>query len=154
MTQAKNTFETIYEVGKFSARINGTDYEIVRNGLKVVETLRFEHYDEEEVVAYVDKCEYANSKILEIKKTIDSIVNLGDTYKIFKNAVEVLDNLDTPNYMTYDVLDLTKKLIRMMVWASSPLFLIEDRNTEMMMFGMMNNDLNEVQKKIDDIIRK
>jgi ribosome-interacting GTPase 1 len=154
MTQTKNTFETIYEVGKFSARINGTDYEIVRNGLKVVETLRFEHYDEEEVVAYVDKCEYANNKILEIKTTIDNIINLGNSYKKFKNAVEVLDNLDTPNYMSYDVLDLTKKLIRMMVWASSPMFLTEDRNTEMMMFGMMNNDLNEVQKKIDEIIRK
>lgn len=154
MENKTNNFETIYEVGKFSARINGTDYEIVRNGLKVVETLRWDQYDEEEVVAYVDKCEYANSKILEIKTTIDSIINLGNTYKLFKNAVEVLDNLDTPNYMTYDVLDLTKKLIRMMVWASSPMFLTEDANTEMMMFSMMNNDLNEVQKKINDIIRK
>lgn len=154
MENKTNNFETIYEVGKFSARINGTDYEIVRNGLKVVETLRFEHYDEDEVAAYVDKCEYANSKILEIKTTIDSIVNLGNTYKTFKNAVEVLDNLDTPNYMSYDVLDLTKKLIRMMVWASSPMFLTEDRDTEMMMISMMNNDLNEVQKKINDIIRK
>lgn len=152
MTQTKNTFETIYEVGKFSARINGTDYEIVRNGHKVVETLKFDQYDEEEVVEYVDKCEYANSKILEIKTTIDSIVNLGNTYKTFKNAVEVLDNLDTPNYMKYDVLDLTKKLIRMMVWASSPMFLTEDANTEMMMFSMMNNDLNEVQKTIHKII--
>lgn len=154
MENKTNNFETIYEVGKFSARINGTDYEIVLNGLNVVETLRWDQYDEEEVVAYVDKCEYANSKILEIKTTIDSIINLGNTYKLFKNAVEVLDNLDTPNYMTYDVLDLTKKLIRMMVWASSPMFLTEDANTEMMMFSMMNNDLNEVQKKINDIIGK
>lgn len=154
MENKTNNFETIYEVGKFSARINGTDYEIVHNGVDVVETLKWDQYDEEEVVAYVDKCEYANSKILEIKTTIDSIINLGNTYKLFKNAVEVLDNLDTPNYMTYDVLDLTKKLIRMMVWASSPMFLTEDANTEMMMFSMMNNDLNEVQKKINDIIRK
>ena len=154
MENKTNNFETIYEVGKFSVRINGTDYEIVLNGLNVVETLRWDQYDEEEVVAYVDKCEYANSKILEIKTTIDSIINLGNTYKLFKNAVEVLDNLDTPNYMAYDVLDLTKKLIRMMVWASSPMFLTEDANTEMMMFSMMNNDLNEVQKKINDIIGK
>lgn len=152
MEQTNNTIETIYEVGKFSARINGTDYEIVRNGLKVVETLRFEHYDEDEVAAYTDKCNNAHKTITDIKRTIDMVINLDGSYHTFKNAVETLEQLDVPQYMSYDVLDLERKLIRMMVWASTPLTTTESREISMAIFGMMVNDLDEVKKTIHKII--
>lgn len=152
MTQTNNTFETIYEVGKFSARINGTDYEIVRNGLKVVETLRFEHYDEDEVAAYTDKCDNAHKTITDIKRAIDMVINLDGSYHTFKNAVETLEQLDVPKYMSYDVFDLERKLIRMMVWASTPLTTTESKEISMAIFGMMVNDLEEVKKTIHKIV--
>lgn len=152
MTQKKNTIETIYEVGKFSARINGTDYEIVRNGLKVVETLRFDQYDEDEVAAYTDKCDNAHKTITDIKRTIDMVINLDGSYHTFKNAVETLEQLDVPQYMSYDVLDLERKLIRMMVWTSTPLTTTESKEISMAIFGMMVNDLDEVKKTIHKII--
>lgn len=152
MENKTNNFETIYEVGKFSARINGTDYEIVRNGLKVVETLRFDHYDEDEVVAYTDKCDNAHKTITDIKRTIDMVINLDGSYHTFKNAVETLEQLDVPQYMSYDVLDLERKLIRMMVWISTPLTTTENREISMAIVGMMVNELNEVKKTIHKII--
>lgn len=152
MENKKNNFETIYEVGKFSARINGTDYEIVRNGVKVVETLRFDHYDEDEVADYTDKCEFAHKVISDIKRTIDMVINLDGSYHTFKNAVESLEEMDTPKYMMYDVLDLERKLIRMMVWASTPLTTTESQEISMAIFGMMVNDLEEVKKTIHKII--
>lgn len=152
MTQKKNTIETIYEVGKFSARINGTDYEIVRNGLKVVETLKFDQYDEDEVAAYAEKCDNAHKTITDIKRTIDMVINLDGSYHTFKNAVETLEQLDVPKYMSYDVLDLERKLIRMMVWASTPLTTTESQEISMAIFGMMVNDLDDVRKTIHKII--
>lgn len=152
MENKTNNFETIYEVGKFSARINGTDYEIVRNGLKVVETLRFDHYDEDEVVAYTDKCDNAHKTITDIKGAIDMVINLDGSYHTFKNAVETLEQLDVPQYMSYDVLDLERKLIRMMVWISTPLTTTENREISMAIVGMMVNELNEVKKTIHKII--
>lgn len=152
MTQNKNTFDTIYEVDKFTARINGTDYEIVRNGVKVVETLKFDQYDEDEVADYTDKCNNAHKVITDIKKDIDWIVNLGGSYHTFKNAVETLEQLDVPKYMSYDVLDLERKLIRMMVWISTPLTTTESKEISMAIFGMMVNDLDEVKKTIHKII--
>ena len=152
MAQKKNTIETIYEVGKFSARINGTDYEIVRNGVDVVETLRFDQYDEDEVVAYTDKCDNAHKTITDIKRTIDEIINLDGSYHTFKNAVETLEQLDVPQYMSYDVLDLERKLIRMMVWISTPLTTIESNKISMEIISMIVNDLNEVKKTISKII--
>lgn len=147
----ENNFETIYEVGKFSARINGTDYEIVCNGL-VVETLRFEHYDEDEVADYTNKCEYAHKVITDIKNKIDMVINLNGSYHTFKNAVEELEQLDAPKYMSYDVLDLERKLIRMMVWASTPLTTTESQEISMAIFGMMVKDLEEVKKTINKIV--
>lgn len=152
MEQTNNTIETIYEVGKFSARKNGTDYEIVRNGLKVVETLKFDHYDEDEVAAYTDKCDNAHKTLTDIKRTIDMVINLDGSYHTFKNAVETLEQLDVPQYMSYDVLDLERKLIRMMVWASTPLTTTESKEISMAIFGMMVNDLDEVKKTIHKII--
>ena len=152
MTQKKNNFETIYEVGKFSARINGTDYEIVRNGLKVVETLKFDQYDEDEVAAYADKCENAHKTITEIKTDIDMVINLDGSYHTFKNAVEKLEQLDKPKYMMNDVLDLERKLIRMMVWTSTPLTTTENREISMAIFGMMVNDIEDVKKTIHKLI--
>lgn len=152
MEETKNNFETIYEVGKFSARINGTDYEIVRNGLKVVETLRFDQYDEDEVAAYTDKCENAHRVISDIKRTIDWIMNLDGSYHTFKNAVETLEQLDKPKYMMNDVFDLERKLIRMMVWISTPLTTTENREISMAILGMMVNELDEVKKTIHKII--
>lgn len=152
MEQTNKTFDTIYEVDKFTARINGTDYEIVRNGLKVVETLRFDHYDEDEVAAYTEKCDNAHKTIIDIKRTIDRIIMLDGSYHTFKNAVETLEQLDTPKYMSYDVLDLERKLIRMMVWVSTPLTTTESQEISMAIYGMMVNDLNEVKKTIHKII--
>jgi hypothetical protein len=152
MENKKNNFETIYEVGKFSARINGTDYEIVRNGLKVVETLKFDQYDEDEVADYTDKCEFAHKVISDIKRAIDMVINLDGSYHTFKNAVESLEEMDTPKYMMYDVLDLERKLIRMMVWASTPLTTTESQEISMTIFGMMVNDLEEVKRTIHKII--
>lgn len=152
MENKTNNFETIYEVGKFSARINGTDYEIVRNGLKVVETLKFDQYDEDEVADYTDKCECAHKVISDIKRAIDMVINLDGSYHTFKNAVETLEELDTPKYMMYDVLDLERKLIRMMVWASTPLTTTESQEISMAIFGMMVNDLEDVKKTIHKII--
>lgn len=152
MTKTNNTFNTIYEVDKFSARINGTDYEIVRNGVDVVETLKFDQYDEDEVVAYTEKCEYAYKVINDIKKSINRIIMLDGSYHTFKNAVETLGELDTPQHMMYDVLDLERKLIRMMVWISTPLTTTESKEISMEIFSMMVNDLNEVKKTINKII--
>lgn len=152
MENKTNNFETIYEVGKFSARINGTDYEIVRNGLKVVETLKWDQYDEDEIVAYTDKCDNAHKTITDIKRTIDMVINLDGSYHTFKNAVETLEQLDVPQYMSYDVLDLERKLIRMMVWISTPLTTTENREISMAIVGMMVNELNEVKKTIHKII--
>lgn len=152
MTKTNNTFDTIYEVDKFTARISGTDYEIVRNGVKVVETLKFDQYDEDEVAAYTEKCEFAQKVITDIKKSIDRIVMLDGSYHTFKNAVETLKEMDAPNYMMYDVLDLERKLIRMMVWISTPLRTTESKEISMAIFGMMVNDLNEVKKTIHKII--
>lgn len=152
MTKTNNTFDTIYEVDKFTARINGTDYEIVRNGVKVVETLKFDQYDEDEVADYTDKCNNAHKVITDIKKSIDRIVMLDGSYHTFKNAVETLEQLDAPKYMSYDVLDLERKLIRMMVWTSTPLTTTESKEISMAIYGMMVNDLNEVKKTIHKII--
>lgn len=155
MAQTNNTCETIYEVGKFSARINkGRDYEIVRNGLKVVETLKWDQYDEEELVEYVDKCENAHEVITNIKRAIDRIMNLDGSYHTFKNAVEELEQLDVPNYMSDDVFVLKRQLIRMMVWISTPLTTIETHEISMEIVGMMVNDLEEVKKTIHKIVVK
>lgn len=152
MTQINN-FETIYEVGKFSTRINkGRDYEIVRNGVDVVETLKWDQYDEEELVEYVDKCENAHKVITNIKSAIDRIMNLDGSYHTFKNAVEELEQLDVPNYMSDDVFVLKRQLIRMMVWISTPLTTIETHEISMEIVGMMVNDLEEVKKTIYKII--
>lgn len=152
MENKKKNFDTIYEVDKFTARINGTDYEIVRNGVKVVETLKIEHYDEDEVVAYTEKCEFAHKVITDIKRTIDRIIMLDGSYHTFKNAVNTLEEMDAPKYMLDDVLDLERKLIRMMVWTSTPLTTTESQEISMAIFGMMVNDLNEVKKTIHKII--
>lgn len=153
MIQTNNTFETIYEVGKFSARINkGRDYEIVRNGVDVVETLKWDQYDEDEVVDYTEKCDNAHKTITDIKKSIDWIINLNGSYHTFKNAVETLEQLDVPKYMMDDVFVLKRQLIRMMVWISTSLTTIETQEISMEIVGMMVNDLEEVKKTIHKII--
>lgn len=152
MTEKKNTFETIYKMGKFSARNNGTEYEIVYNGDKVVETIRFEHYDEDEVVAFVDKCDNAHRTINDIKRTIDGIILLQSSYHTFKNAVETLEQLDVPQYMSDDVHDLERKLIRMMVWVSTSLTTTETREISMEIVGMMVKDFNEVRETLNKIV--
>lgn len=153
----------------FTSRINGTDYEIVCNR-KVVETLKLEHYDENEVADYINKCENAYKVITDIKFDIDRVIDLGGSYNKFnnaiecmvrnldgsyhkfKNAVETLKQLDVPNYMSYDILDLKGKLIRMMVWVSTPLTTTEGREISMAIFGMMVNDLYDVRKTINKIV--
>lgn len=152
MAETNIIWDTIYEVDKFTARKNGTDYEIVRNGLKVVETLRFDQYDEDEVVAYVEKCDNAYKTINDIKKTIDRIMNLDASYHTFKNAVEELEQLDVPNYMSDDVFVLKRQLIRMMVWVSTSLTTTETREISMEIFGMMVKDFNEVRETLNKIV--
>lgn len=153
MKQTNNTFDTIYEVNKFTARINkGRDYEIVRNGVDVVETLKWDQYDEDEVAAYAEKCEYAHKVINDIKTSIDMIRIFNGSYHTFKNAVETLEQLDVPQYMSYDVLDLERKLIRMMVWISTPLTTTESREISNTIYEMAVKDFNEVKETINKII--
>ena len=137
----------------FTLRTNGitSDYEIVRNGV-VVETLKFHHYDEDEVEAYIEKCENAHKVITDIKETIDMVINLEGSYHTFKNAVKTLEQLDAPDFMSYDVNDLERKLIRMMVLISTPLTTTESREISMAILSMTIKELNEVTQAINKLV--
>ena len=105
MTQKKNTIETIYEVGKFSARKNGTDYEIIKDANFIVnayidnfQTVVYDEYNYPYPEYGCTEEQYAEM-VAAMKKGFEEILNnFKDVVEIFLKTYKEYEDVDMGEY--------------------------------------------------------